>query len=239
MNSFTFDGVSSETYNVIVSGTQTFASPVRDVEFLEIPGRSGALLLDKEKWSDVEVRYPCLILDTFRTDFPAFRAWLMSKIGKFELSDTYDTDHYRIGTFIGPLTPETSIRMTSARFDVGFKCQPQRYLNSGKRSVSMVSGNVINNPTLYPSKPRFTVALAGGSSGSLTINGQTLTITDCPLAYITIDCERQDAYYQHQNLNPYVTLTTGEFPELASGDNTLTFTGGITRVTVVPRWWTL
>ena len=37
----------------------------------------------------------------------------------------------------------------------------------------------------------------------------------------------------------YVVLKNREFPKLVPGSNTISFSGGITSVEIIPRWWTI
>ena len=56
---------------------------------------------------------------------------------------------------------------------------------------------------------------------------------------ITIDCELQDAYSGSNNRNSTLTLS-GNFPELPAGRTVIAFTGSsVTRVEVIPRWYTI
>lgn len=52
-----------------------------------------------------------------------------------------------------------------------------------------------------------------------------------------IDCDLQDAYYNNTNLNKY--LTAPEFPVLGAGATQVSWSGGIDKCEVVPRWWRL
>ena len=40
------------------------------------------------------------------------------------------------------------------------------------------------------------------------------------------------------NANSKLTITGG-YPELVNGANLVTFSGGVTAISVVPNWWTL
>lgn len=234
---FVYDDIVTNECGVWISGVGTYDTPTRDVEYISIAGRNGVLSFDNDRFDSVTIVYPCFVPVDFETKFPMFRTRLLSKRGFNRLTDSYSPDHYRLAQVTGQITPETGAYNKSGAFEVQFLCQPQRFLKSGEDYTNMVSNDTITNPTLYPARPMLRIAMAGGSSGTLTFGGQTITITDSPTSYVYIDCERQDAYFQQTNLNPYVTLTTGDFPLLESGNNTLTFTGGITRVAVAPRWW--
>jgi phage-related protein len=55
--------------------------------------------------------------------------------------------------------------------------------------------------------------------------------------YLNIDCDTMDVYRQAaENKN---NLMTGSFPVLPSGNSTVTFTGGISTVTITPRWYVI
>jgi phage-related protein len=41
-----------------------------------------------------------------------------------------------------------------------------------------------------------------------------------------------------ENRNSTITLNNG-FPKLVPGENNISFSGGITSVEVIPKWWTL
>ena len=56
---------------------------------------------------------------------------------------------------------------------------------------------------------------------------------------MVIDSELQDAYHGTSNWNKNITLNDRRFPKLKAGENLISFSGGITSVEVIPRWWTL
>ena len=52
-----------------------------------------------------------------------------------------------------------------------------------------------------------------------------------------VDCELQDAYKDGANLNRYITAP--DFPTLEPGITQISWTGGISNLKIIPRWWTL
>lgn len=244
-SSFTFDGVTTTAHGVWVSGVNTFAAPERDVETVVIPGRNGMLTLDNGRYQNVRIAYPCFMADNFDTDFPAFKAAMLSKTGYLQLSDTYHPDGFRLARIVGGLTPKTGILNKSAQFDVQFDCYPQFYLTTGQSAMTIsTSGSNINNPTQFPSNPIIEVTFSSTPrTGTVTVGGQTVTITALPGTPLVIDCEAQTAYFviQGQVRAPayqYITLTTGDFPTIPKGTSTVSFTGA-SSVKITPRWWTL
>ena len=54
---------------------------------------------------------------------------------------------------------------------------------------------------------------------------------------LTLDCELQDAYKGLENHN--ADISAPEFPVLEAGENRIGWTGGVTHIEIIPRWWTL
>lgn len=137
-NFLTFDDIVSNEYYVWISGEGTYDSPDRDVELLQIPGRSGDLLQDNGRFQNVDITYPCFISKGFESRFDEFRAKLMSKAGKyFLLSDTYHPNEFRMAMIRGAIQPQTGPYNRSGRFNLVFSCKPQRYLKNGVDLVEL------------------------------------------------------------------------------------------------------
>lgn len=121
------------------------------------------------------------------------------------------------------------IRNQLYNFPIKFKCQPFKYLLSGKKAIPFTSsGATINNPGTYKSLP--TIIVYGSGKGSLIINGVTYTITNIG-GSMTINSEIQEV------LNGKGDYLEGdEFIELPVGKSTVIFSGGITKVEIIPYW---
>lgn len=153
---FTFGGVSSRNYGVYITGEAVYNAPEREVEMITIPGRNGALALDKGRFENIEVTYPAGIYADNETDFAAaisaLRNYLCSKTGYVRLSDEYNPNEYRMAVYKSGLEAEPA-QLRAAEFDIVFECQPQRYLTSGETEVTVASGNTLTNPTPFDSHP--------------------------------------------------------------------------------------
>lgn len=242
---FTFDGVKSDDYGVWISGTQTFAAPERDVEIVTVPGRNGALTLDNKRYKNVEIIYPCFMSSEFDKEFGAFKAAMLSKVGYLQLTDTYHPNGFRLARLTGGFEPETGIYNRSGQFEVTFDCYPQFYLSAGQEYTTVsTSGTTIENVTFFPAKPLVEVTFSSSTrTGTVTVGGETITITEADTSPIYLDSEEQNAYYLtgtvRTSQNDKIALTTGEFPTLTPGSNLVSWTGNISSVKVMPRWWTL
>ena len=241
---FTFAGVKSDDHGVWISGINTFAAPERDVELVTVPGRNGLLTLDNGRYQNIKIVYPCFMpIEHFRTGFDAFKSAVLSKIGYFELTDTYHTDGFRKARIYNGITPTTGIYNKTATFDITFDCYPQFYLTTGQSYSTVTSGSTFNNPTAFPSKPLIQMSFSGTPrSGTVTVGGKTITVTAADASPIYIDCELQHAWYESSNVkysqDSKITLTSGDFPELPSGNSVISYTGA-SQVKIMPRWWRL
>lgn len=232
---FVFDGIQTNNYGVWVSGTETYAAPERDVEFLSIPGRSGDLFRDNGRFQNIEIEYPCFIPRGFERRFGAFKAALLSRVGYKRLEDTYHPNAYRMAAYTGPMEPVTGILNRSGKFTVSFNCQPQLWLKSGEETVTFTAAGSIYNPTLFEARPILRVY----GAGVLGVGAVTVTVAKNPFTFIDIDCAAMDAVSGAANANPYITLSGDDFPALRPGATGITLGTGITKCEITPRWWTV
>ena len=234
MNFFIFDGQSSADFGIYISGSGTYNAPERDIEVFSIPGRNGDLIVDNGRFKNIPVKYPCFITKEFPIKAERIRLWLNQNQGYRKLEDTYSNDFYRMAYIKNELKFTTRPLNTSAEFDIEFICKPQRFLKTGDSPILLTTtGAQIYNPYM-PSAPKITIY--GTGNGSITINQINVTITDIS-DYIVLDCDLQNAYKgtQNQNLN----IKAPVFPVLNSGENIIGWSGGITSVEIIPRWWTV
>lgn len=177
-NSITFGGVNSADFGIYISGEGVFNAPERDVEMIEIPGRSGDLVLDKGRYLNIEVKYPAFNYEedyaTFAKNLSDFRNAICSQKGYQRLSDTFHPNEYRMATYISGIEIEPIKYNTASEFELVFNCKPQRYLTSGETAASVESGDVLTNPTLFESGPLLEVT----GYGNITMNGYEISITN-------------------------------------------------------------
>lgn len=132
----TYNGVDLSTFGLYVSGNKTFDAPERDVDKVEVPGRSGDLIFDNGRFKNVELHYEyCFIASNtsdFDTKFSELKNFLLSDPGYHRLEDTYHPDEYRMAAFLGPIEVSMDASLEIGTFDLVFDCKPQRYLKSGE-----------------------------------------------------------------------------------------------------------
>jgi phage-related protein len=157
----------------------------------------------------------------------------LNKPGWQILTDDYETKTFRLAYYKG--SGDVENRFTRAgKFTITFRCRPERFLYSGNVETAVENGETMLNPTANAAKPL--IHIEGSGSGTVTIGNTTMSFTDIA-DYLNIDCETENVYrLPAENRN---SLMTGDFPVLKPGENAIAFTGGITAVTITPKFWIL
>lgn len=233
---FTFAGKSSLEYHLRVERCPRFVTGSRGIEKQSVPGRNGDLLLDTGVYGNYIQPYEVWFRDPDALTIPAARTialWLMGSRGYQRLEDTYDPEVFRLACYGGPLDVENWM-LTHGRATLEFDCKPQRYLKAGETPVAITSGQTLTN--LYmPALPL--IQITGAGEGRLQVGSSNTDITGME-GTMTLDCDIQDAYSGTLNCNNKITVSGG-WPRLEPGQTAISFSGGITAVTITPRWWTL
>lgn len=229
----TFGG---EEVPAFIAAVPKSTMPKRKGLVTQIAGTNREVVEMEEAWESYDQTYTLFVgdgsEDSVREAIDEV-ARVLSKTGYQVLMDDYDPDHYRMAYYDG--TFKVDNRYTRlGKFDVVFHCRPEKFLVSGNTPIDIATGSTLFNPTGFASKPL--IHITGSGNGTLTVAGVTMAFTGIT-DYLNIDCERMDVYrLPAENKN---SLMTGEFPVLKSGDNLISFTGGISSVTITPKFWTL
>lgn len=240
LDDFTFDGMKASDYSVKMREPFTLegAAPSNSLN-KKIPGRNGNLTAWDGSYANRKGTAKCFLLDTDASaKMDAFMSGLFQNAGYRRLEVDSIPDVYLLAMVT--TGPETEIRNGLLNpFKITFSCKPQKFLLSGETPVSFTAAGSLVNPTVYDAQPLITIT--GSGAGTVRIGTVTvgiLSITD----RLTLDCELMDAYRQvgdgpKENKNS--SISAPEFPVLAPGENAVTWTGGITGVEIIPRWWRL
>lgn len=231
-----YDGRASSDFGMVVTDAPAFNQPTRKGTAYTVPGRNGVILQQQDAFEDVSAVYDVAlnihdgdINETVR----AFNSWLLSKKGYLRLEDSFNPDVFRLAYYNGGASIENSFMMYG-KAKISFMCRPEKYLKSAETPVDALNGTSIFNPTAYASKPL--IRIEGAGNGSLNINGKTLDVSGLT-DYIVVDTETMNASREpSENMNNHIA---GDFPTLASGSNAIAFTGGITGVSITPRYFVI
>lgn len=238
----TWNGVTSDSVGVFVEEAPRYNKPSRKIDIYSVPGRSGDIIRPQDAWNNVDQNYEIFAGDGTQDAVPgAFShvgAWLYGPTGYQRLEDDFDTDHFRLAYFAGPMNVE-NVMTKVGRASIRFVCKPQRFLKSGETEVTIASvPATLTNPTEFRARPLLLVT-GGGLEGTVTINDTVFEISDTSVP-IYIDCETMNCYDgEGNNKNGIVGSSSSEFATLDPGDNNIGFTGAVSSVKITPRWWEL
>ena len=240
MNYFEYKGIRSSDMGIRIESKNVFSGPEYEVDFLSIPGRDGDLIADGGRFPNVQVTYtvfiPAKTTAELAGKITAIKNWLYSGLSSYHtLSDTYDTAFFRQAVYAGKLDIEDELGRIGL-CTISFSCRPFRYTEAGMQSVVLsASGVALVNPYPFNSKPY--LHIEGNGAGLLTIQSETLNatwnFTDID-GYVEVDSEQMNFYKGTELKND--TVSGSGFPLLYPGENTFSYSGGITAVTVIPRW---
>ena len=240
MNYFEYKGIRSTDMGLRIESKEVFSAPKYEVDFIEIPGRDGELISGSGRFPNVQVTYsvflPAKSIAELARKITAVKAWLYSDLHSYHtLSDSYDREFFRSAVYNGKLDIEDELNRIGV-FTVSFSCRPFRYSEAGMDSTKLtVSGAVLVNPYPFNSKPY--IRVDGKGAGTLTIQSEghnAIWNFDSIDGFVEIDSEQMNFYKGAELKND--TVTGSGFPILHPGENAISYSGGITAVTVIPRW---
>jgi len=223
-----------------IESKNVFSAPKYDVDFLEIPGRDGDLIAGNGRFPNVQVTYsvflPAKTISELSRKITAVKAWLYSELDSYHtLSDTYDTAFFRHAVYAGKLNIEDEMNRIGV-FTISFSCKPFRYDEAGTVSTTLsASGETLLNPHPFISRP--IIRIEGKGKGTLTIQSEGSNATwnfSTIDGYVEADSEQMNFYKDAEPKND--TVSGNGFPLLYPGENTISYSGGITAVSVIPRW---
>ena len=152
--------------------------------------------------------------------------------GKLVLSN--ESDKVYQAAIIEQIDFERLVRYRTA--NIKFYVQPYKYLFNEKEQTFEITEEkeiIIENKGLENSKP--VITLYGSGIVSIKINNYDSFQIEIDDEYVVVDSMQQEAYKDNILKN---RLMIGDFPELQSGNNTITWTGNLTKIIVDPksRW---
>ncbi|MBP1920853.1 phage-related protein [Youngiibacter multivorans] len=155
----------------------------------------------------------------------AIKSWLRGS-GNLVLSS--DPDVFYKARLSGPIDFKKLLYLRTAKLK--FVCQPYGYQESGLTLQTItVPGNILNLG-IATSRPIITVF--GSGSINLTVNLANVILSNVT-EYVTLNSEIEEAYKDLIGKNNDMQ---GEFPILYPGTNSISWTGIVTKLELVPNW---
>lgn len=233
---FFLNGTNAKTVGILLQKPIEFSAPEPIVETVHIAGRNGDLVFETDAYANVKGEASCFALNG--TNVVAE----MGKINKFlsvaansyqRLETSDDATHFRMARVSNLARLEQRMRRLNP-FEITFDCKPQRFLKSGETATTFTAAGTMQNDYGFSATPFITVY--GSGEGKLYVGSYTVSILDMT-EKLYLDCENENAFNDNGNQN--LNVNAPEFPKLVSGTNNISFSGGITKVEIIPRWWEL
>lgn len=231
---FSFKGIRNTEMKVEMLSMPVRPLPTARGELKTVPGMNGKLWLPENTYDRVLVNLNLFTADD--ADIDAVCAWLSGE-GKLIFGDEPARAYH------ARITKQFNRSHQNARFynqnmTPVFDCEPFRYeANPGAAIEIMQSGTAITNSGTVEAAPL--IKVEGSGDGTLMIGSSTMLFDDITEA-VYVDCDAKMAYTgEGTTASPRVLATqhvTGEWITIAPGKHFVSFTGGITKVTITPRW---
>lgn len=226
MNTLNFKGVSSSTITgLIIQELPPITKPQMRTQVTEVDGRDGDIV-DTLGYNSYAKDVSIGLFGTFDVDAIAK---YFSGSGNLILSNEPDKI-YKVDCY-DQIDFERLLRYRTAK--VRFVAQPYKY-KVGEAvqevAISAQTSITVANVGLEPSKPL--IYLEGSGDVTLKLAGLDVCTINIADDYIYLDSEAQDAYINGFLRNSEMT---GDFPILQPGNNTLGWTGTVSKIRVTPR----
>ncbi len=233
-DTFTFAGRESSAFFTFIADSNGWDSAARRLDAITVPGRNGTLTpLNSCSFENKSITYQCYMRKDMKSKLDELTGYLNSFQGYQRLEDTHHPDHFRLARYNGSF--EVSVKdKVSAAFNVVFDCMPQKFLKSGEEVTTLNTAGTIKNPTNYDAKPIIRIY----GFGVVKIGQSAIKVIKPGVAFIEIDCDLMNTYEGADNRNANVELV-GEPLLLANKTNGITLSGEITKVEIIPRWYTI
>jgi len=216
-------GKSSSEFGLSIAETPSIPSPERDVQQIPIRGRHGSLT-KKYGYKDIEFDIALNILDTrgIKEQIRLIKAWILNA-ERLQLSD--DSAYYRIKhAFIPEIDNEINLY---GSFNASFVAHPFQYKDNEIVTFNS-AGTLIYNGTVE-SLPM--IRVFGAGTGQITINSKVIHLSNID-SYMDIDSENEVTFKEQ---NPRNDDMVGAYPVLIPGENTISWSGGITKIEIDAR----
>lgn len=219
------DNVSNMEYGMVIEHRPTIPAPKRKMNSITIPGRHGSLT-EFESYEDKQISLEFVFVDddNIPRKIRSIMPWLTNaKILKFsdDREMFYKIKHIVIGDV------ERELRVIG-RFKIEVIVDPFIYL---EENISEGSSELyLYNNGSYTSEPN--IKVYGNGDITLFVNDSSISLKDVD-EYVEIDSLVMQCHKGNINKN---NKMIGDFPILKTGDNTITCSGDVTKIEVIPRW---
>ncbi|MDG6113744.1 phage tail protein [Lactococcus formosensis] len=236
--SITWDGISSEEFNMTLLSDIKFESVERDVEIIEIPGRDGAVVVDNKRNKNVPLtlEFQMKLTSEFmniENQIKAVLSWLSNLYSFKSFSWVGESDYI----FLAKVNAKATFDRTNqiyARLSIPISLHPYKFIRTTFDIPSpLTSGKSFTSQGTQKSSPIIT--LTGTGNITLTVNGDKFILKNIT-GGVVIDSENQvvtDLTKKHSQMDKVYSYP---FPRLKMGSNTISWDNTDFTGTIIERW---
>ena len=211
-------------FDLVVTNFEQRKRPEEQIEVIDIEGRNGSLVDRHGVYRSYQRTIEMVNLTEDKK--PLVHKWLSGRgilrtsedPAGFSFVDVLDTIERK---YIGE---------RHSFIAVTFLCEPHFYLDAGMLPIEITTQKSLMNIGTDSAEPL--IKVYGTGNGQILINEQVIPLTGIE-QHLTIDTKLQIV---HKDGLPAGRKMSGPFPVLGEGQNLISFTGGITKLELTPRW---
>ncbi len=223
---FIFKGKDSRDMDILISAMPDIVKPRRREEEVAIPGRNGVLTIDEGTYEGYTISVECGARGTEKLEEIA--AWLDGSGDLFLSTEPDKIYKARISNAISI----ADVIYLYISFLVQFKVFPFKYsVNAFGDNFTLTRPCSIYNKGTVCSQP--TMTIYGNGNIILTVNGTNYGLNGIN-GSVTIDSEMMEVYKDATNANDKYSAL--DFPRFEVGENSISWTGSVTKIEVEPKW---
>lgn len=230
---FTLDGEDSRNIGIHLTEPMEIMAAEEEIEFLDVSGRmEGSLTIKKGGFRDIETELECYIKDITRIG-EAYN--FLKGIRRMVMSYAPDRAYKVIFTGV-PQASRLSRSLNAWPITVPVRLKPFRYYEPEPAMETILqSGDSITNPGTQASAPR--IAIYGTGDIRVTIGTQPIELSGIEDGII-IDSELKNCYELNGITRIYDDdkVDIDKFPQILPGINYISWTGSVSKITILPRW---
>lgn len=214
----------SRDFGVYLIDGNIFDVPKREVEYVNIPGRSGSLTIDKGRWDNIDITYTFAAYDNAIVRLNGWKNYLQANTGYQRIENSLEPGLYRQGVLKSIASPKMSMHGGGGYMEVTFSCMPQKWFDEDTvETISLAHNKQLRNPTNFDAKPLLQVTAsevgealwfqnyiynkADGTSTFVVSGGVQINTLDT----LWVDCESGNAYKDGVNRNADISVIV-DFP---------------------------
>ena len=235
------DGVNSEELNLFIQRTPLLETPARRVELKNAFGVHGGVPYDERAYDNTEMQLLMFVDGDDKNQDRQKVDALLRNTGKFkEFIPYFDQEKiYYVMNMQKTQYESFSWYGEKQALQTTFTVKPYKYLRNVSDIVVTTSGVAINPFIDDVSQPLITIE--GSGDVTLTVNGEDYRIQNVD-EHITVDSERYSTYKRTSSnfiINENSKYRQKQYPIFTPGTNSISISGGATRVVIKPRWRSL